>query len=61
VGPGTEQVVDGKDPHGGYGQVCEADMGHVGARHGVVEVKLSCFRWLSPFLKLVKKGLPIFA
>jgi hypothetical protein len=28
----------------------------VGARrlgHGMVEIKLLCFRWLSPFLKLV--------
>jgi hypothetical protein len=53
VGPGTGQVVDGKDPHGGYGQVCEGDIGHVGVSHGVVEVKLFCFKWLSPFLKLV--------
>jgi hypothetical protein len=53
VSPHTEQVVDGNDPHGGYGQVCEGDMRHVGVSHGVVEVKLSCFKWLSPFLKLV--------
>ena len=29
------------------GRVC------VGVKHGMVEVKLLCFRWLSPFLKLV--------
>ena len=31
----------------------------VGAKkgsHRMVEIKLLCFRWLSPFLKLVQKG-----
>jgi len=29
--------------------------------HGIREIKLLCFRWLSPFLKLVQKGFPGFA
>jgi len=29
------------------------DLEHVEVRHGMVEVKLLCFRLLSPFLKLV--------
>jgi len=29
------------------------EMARVGVRHGMVEVKLLCFMWLSPFLKLV--------
>ena len=29
--------------------------------HGVVEIKLLCFRWLSPFFKHVQKGFPEFA
>jgi len=29
--------------------------------HGMVEVKLLCFRWLSAFLKHVHKGFPGFA
>jgi len=35
-----------------HGQVCEGDRASRG-RQGMVEVKLLCFRWLSPFLKLV--------
>ena len=38
-----KQAVEGNDPHGGHGQVCEGEGG----------VKLLCFRWLSLFLKLV--------
>ena len=49
AGPSTEQVVEGNDPHGGHGWVCERDMAPVGVGHGSVEVKLLCFRWLSPF------------
>jgi hypothetical protein len=33
----------------------------VGARkgsHGMVEIKPLCFRWQSPFFKLVQKGYP---
>jgi hypothetical protein len=26
--------------------------------HGMVEIKLLCFRWLSPFFKHVHKGFP---
>jgi hypothetical protein len=53
VGPVTEQVLEGNYPHGGHGRVCEGDMAHVGVSHGMAEVKLLCYRWLSPFLKLV--------
>ena len=53
MGPGTEQVVQGNYPCGGHGCVCEGDMARVGVSHGMAEVKLLCYRWLSPFLKLV--------
>jgi hypothetical protein len=52
--------VEGNEPHGGHGQVCEGDKAHVGVRHGIAEVNLLCFRWLSPFLKLVQKRFPTF-
>ena len=29
--------------------------------HGMVEIKLLCFRWLSPFFKHMQKGFPEFA
>jgi hypothetical protein len=29
--------------------------------HGMVEIKVLFFRWLSPFIKLVYKGFPGFA
>jgi len=61
VGLVTEQVVEGNVPHGGHRRVCEGDMAHVGVSHGMAEVKLLCYRWLSPFLKLVLKGFPRFA
>jgi hypothetical protein len=48
-----KQVVVGNDPHGGHGRVCEGDRARVGVSHGIVEVKLLCFMWLCPFLKLV--------
>jgi len=48
-----KQAVEGNDPHGGNWCVCEGDMAHVGVSHGLVEVKLLCFSWPSPFLKLV--------
>jgi hypothetical protein len=50
VGPGTEQVVEGNYPHGGHGRVCEGDMACVVVNHGMAEVKLLCYRWLSPLL-----------
>jgi hypothetical protein len=50
AGQSTEKVVEGNDPQGGHGRVCEGDRAHVGVSHGVVEVRLLC---LSPFLKLV--------
>jgi hypothetical protein len=48
-----KQAVEGNDPHRGHGQVCERDRVHLGVGQGMVETKLLCFRWLSPFLKLV--------
>ena len=45
--------MEGNDPYGGHRQVCKGDRAHVGVKHGMVEVKLLCFRWLSPFLKLL--------
>jgi len=45
--------VEGNDSHGGYGWVCEGDRARVGGNHGMAEVKLLCFRWLSPFLYLL--------
>jgi len=53
--------VEGNKPYRGHGQVYEGDRTCVGVRHGMVEVKLLCFRWLSPFLKLVYKRFPRFA
>jgi len=29
--------------------------------HLMVEIKVLCFRWLSPFFKLVQKGFPGFS
>ena len=46
-GQSTEIVVGGNDLHGGHGRVCEG-----GVSQGMVKVKLLCFRWLSPFLKI---------
>jgi hypothetical protein len=53
VGLVTEQVVQSNDPHGGQGLVWVRDMARVGVKHWVTEVRLLCYRWLSPFLKLV--------
>jgi hypothetical protein len=36
------------EAHGGHGQVYEGDRARVGVSHGMVEVRLLCFRWLSP-------------
>jgi len=48
--------VEGNNPHGGHRRVCEG-----GVRQGMVKVRLLCFMWLSPSLKLVSKGFPRFA
>ena len=53
AGPVTERVVEGNDPHGGHGCVCEGDGAHVGVSHGMAEVQPLCLRWLSHFLKLM--------
>jgi len=50
AGRSTEQVIQGNNPLGGHDRVCEGDMVRVGVGHGTIEVKLSCLRWLSPFL-----------
>ena len=52
MGSGIEQVVERNYPHGCHGRVCEGDMVRVGGGHEMVEVKLLCYRWLSPFLKI---------
>jgi len=53
VGPVIEQVMEGNDPHGGHRRVCEGDMARIGVGHGMAEVKLLCYKWLSPLLTLV--------
>jgi hypothetical protein len=52
VGLVTEQVGE-KDPHGGQGLVWIRHMAHVRVKHRMAEVRPLCYRWLSPFLKLV--------
>jgi len=37
------------------------DMACVWVKHRMAEVRLLCYRWLSPFLKLVYTGFPRFA
>jgi len=37
--------VGGNDRHEGHRRVCEGDRARVGVSHGMVEVKLLCFRW----------------
>jgi len=39
--------VESNDRNGNHGRVCEGDRVHVGVSHGMVEVKLLCFRWLN--------------
>ena len=51
-----QRAVESNDPHGGQGRVCEGDRARVGVSHGMVEVKLQCFRWLSPFLNTLRTG-----
>jgi hypothetical protein len=53
VGPVTEQVVGRNDLHGGQRLVWVRDMSRVGMKQRMAMVRLLCFRWLSPFLKLV--------
>jgi hypothetical protein len=48
-----KQAVEGNVPHEGHWWVYEGGRACVGVRHGMVEVKLLCFRWQSTFLKLV--------
>jgi hypothetical protein len=47
-----KQAVEDSDPHRGYGCEREGDTARVGVSHGMVEIQLLCFTWLSPFLKL---------
>ena len=44
VGPGTEQVVESNDSHGGQGLVWVRDMARVGVKHKIAEVRLLCYR-----------------
>ena len=56
-----KQAMEGNDPHGGHGYMCEGVGARVGVRRvsrGIVEVKLLCFRWLSPLFKCAQKGFP---
>ena len=53
MGPITEQVFESDDPHGGQGLIWERDMARVGVKHMMAGVRLLCYRWLNPFLKLM--------
>jgi hypothetical protein len=53
AGPIQKQAVDGNNTHGSHRRLCKGDRVRVGVSHGMVEVKLLCFRWMSPFLTLV--------
>jgi len=48
-----KKAVEGNEPHRSHGRLCKGEWVLVVVSHGIVEVKLLCFRWLSPFLKLV--------
>jgi hypothetical protein len=37
-----KQVVEGNDPQGGHGRICEGDRARVGVNHGMVEVHTHC-------------------
>jgi hypothetical protein len=59
-----KQAVEGKDPKWRPVVSMWGTKSHVIARkdiRGMVEIKLLCFRWLSPFFKHVEKGFPGFA
>ena len=50
-----KEAQEGNDLHGGHGCVCEGDTARVRVRsvnHGLVEIELLCFMWLSLFLIL---------
>ena len=47
VGVGQSTKTGCGDPYSGHGQVCEG-----GVMQGMVKVRLLCFTWLSPSLKL---------
>ena len=45
--------MEGNETHGGHGYVCEGGTARVGVRkvsYGIVEIKILCSIWLSPFL-----------
>ena len=42
MGPVTEQVVKGNDPHRGRERVCERDMARVRVGHGMSGQEISC-------------------
>jgi len=43
VGPVTEHVMEGNNPHGGHRLVWEGDMARVGVKHGMAEDRLLCY------------------
>jgi hypothetical protein len=56
--------VEGKDQVEASSKYVREKRRRVGARkgsHGMVEIKILCFRWLSTFRKCVQKGFPGFA
>jgi hypothetical protein len=48
--------VEGNDPHGSHGRVCEGNRARVGVSHGMVTVKHLCLRWLCLSLSLCRRG-----
>jgi len=36
--------MEANDPHGGHRHICEGGRVHVGVSHGMVEVRLLCFK-----------------
>jgi hypothetical protein len=60
-----KQAVKGKEPQAEASTTYVREKRHcVRVRkgsYGMVEIKILCFRWLSPFIKRVEKGCPRFA
>jgi hypothetical protein len=52
------QAVEGKNPQLEAGSTYVREKLCRKGSHGMVEIKLLCFRRLSPFFKLVQKGFP---
>jgi hypothetical protein len=60
-----KRAAKGKEPpSGGQSKYVREKQRCVGVRkgsHGIVEMKLLCFRWLSSFFKRVQRGFPGYA